>query len=249
MRAVQLLEKYDNTVAQGWIPIFVDDGRDALKLTEACVEAAVSTIEVTCRRPEALEEIRRIKDRWPELTVLAGSTVDDDRVAQYVHERGSPLPTIDQLADAGADGFVSIFPFAQTTIRKYASTHLLIPGVSTLGEAYSMIVEGAHFAKMVLTPAETIGLYTSRPTHGVIPFLVTGSVTEDQFECYVRNGAVLLAGGWDIMLPADSERDNVQEYTDAVLRYTRGIALARERSGWVVPHGGPYPWFSPFDRQ
>lgn len=244
---MDLRAKYDHLIEQGWIPIFVDDGRDAYRLTEACLAASVSTIEVTCRRPDALQEIRRIKARWPELTVLAGSTIDDDRIARYVAGRGTPLPAIDHLADAGADGFVSIFPFSSETISTYSSSHILVPGVSTLGEAYSSIVRGAHFAKMVLTPAEVIGLYTSKPTHGVIPFLVTGNVTANQIDAYVKHGVVLLAGGWDIMLSAVSEANGQETYTAAVGNYVQAMREAREQHGCALPPGGPYPWFNPFE--
>jgi len=35
---------------QGWIPIFIEDGLDAVMLAEICVENGLKAIEITCRR-------------------------------------------------------------------------------------------------------------------------------------------------------------------------------------------------------
>ena len=52
---MSIKETYVKILKQGWIPIFVRDAFDALKLAEICVRAEIDVIEVACRRPEVAE--------------------------------------------------------------------------------------------------------------------------------------------------------------------------------------------------
>lgn len=242
---ITLEEKYLRMVQQGWIPIFVNDDRDAVILAEACVRAGLSIIEITCRRPDALKEINIVKKRWPDLIVLAGSTVENEQMVRFVNSRSFSLPTIRELAESGADGFISIFPFSRKMIDTYKHSHLLIPGVSNLTEAYQMISKGAHIAKMVCTPPEAIGLYTSAPTHQLIPILVTGGVTISSIDEYVKQGITLLAGGWDIMI-SDKDKEDMDSYSRIVQSFVSETQSARARYGSMFSGRADFPWFSPF---
>ena len=243
---ISLADKYLRLLQQGWIPIFVNDGRDAEVLVDACVTAGLQVIEITCRRETALDEIVQAKRRWPELIILAGSTVDNHDMVRHVNSIGTALPTIDQLVEAGADGFVSIFPFSDATIERLRHTHLLIPGVSSLSEAYQMMGKGVHVAKMVNTPPAEIGIYTSAPTHSLIPLLVTGGISKRNIDSYVKHGAAVLAGGWDIMM--DGTGHAKEAYTDAVLDYVRTMHASREKINLHISSLSNIPWFSPYSK-
>jgi len=204
---MSLRETYLFLHRQGWLPIFVRDRFDANLLAEACIEAGARVIEVTCRRPGALREIRSIRSAHPELRILAGSTVDSETMVRFDRGRGGSLPSFAELADAGADGFVSQFPFCDETIERFRRSHVLIPGAESGAEAYGLIARGAHFAKLYAVslfggPAY-VRAVSGAPTHGLLPFFVTGGVSRERIPGYVEAGATLLGGGWDIMLGAD----------------------------------------------
>lgn len=194
---------------QAWVPIFVRDRFDAVFLADVCVEAGLSVIEITCRRPGVVEEIRRIKAQHSDLLLLVGSTVDSDEMVRFARRRGGDLPRLEELADLGVDGFVAQFPFSDATLERYRRTHVLIPGVECGAEAYHLVSAGAHFAKIHCAPVlggpDFIRAITASPTHGLLPIFVTGGMTTESVHDYIEAGAALPGGGWDAMLRPEYE--------------------------------------------
>jgi len=207
---MSLKDTYVTLHRQAWVPIFVRDRLDAVLLADVCVEAGLDVIEITCRRANVVEEIRRIKAAHPDLFLLVGSTVDNDDMVHFLRRRGRDQPTLEELADLGVDGFVAQFPFSDATIERYRHTHILVPGVECGAEAYHLVSAGAHFAKIHCAPVlggpDFIRAITASPTHGLLPIFVTGGVTVDSIPEYIEAGAALPGGGWDMMLRDDYER-------------------------------------------
>lgn len=199
-----LLQNYLAAHRQGWLPIYVADDYDAVALTEACVAAGATTIEITLRRADVVSEIERVRKQFPDLVILAGSVVGHDHLLQAIRRKRPDMPSIEQLIDMGIDGFVSMLPIPRMVIQKHCHTHLFIPGCETIGEAAEAIDAGAHFAKLFsITTYGGIGrlkLANSVATHGVLPILVTGGAKLDIIPDLVAAGASVLAGGWDLML-------------------------------------------------
>jgi 2-dehydro-3-deoxyphosphogluconate aldolase/(4S)-4-hydroxy-2-oxoglutarate aldolase len=182
------------------MPIMVGDRLNALQLAEVCVEAGMQAVEITCRRERVKEELRAIKSRFPDLIVLVGSIVEEPRLLAYLRTIRSGMPSMEELADCGADGFVSQYCFRSETLERYADSHLLIPGVETVREATEAIRYGAHFVKFVSVSPERIGQINSDATHRLFPIFYTGGITVPLIAAYLGKGAVLLGGGWDMML-------------------------------------------------
>ena len=220
---------------QGWIPIFPRDGFDALFLADACAEAGASVIEVTCRRPAVVDEIKRIKGRHPSLRILVGSTVDFDEMVRFNRQRGGHLPTLDELADLGVDGFVSQLPLRLETIVKYRDSHVLMPGVETGTEAYRVVADGAHFAKIYAASLfggpDYIRAITAAPTHGLLPIFVTGGVSREKIRGYLGARAISLGAGWDLMLGERhkplQEAPVLSELVETLSAYMREFDSAR----------------------
>jgi hypothetical protein len=61
-----LLKHYRRVHQQGFMPIFVEDGRDARIEVEACVAAGMKAIEFTLRRRDAKELIPWIRREHPD---------------------------------------------------------------------------------------------------------------------------------------------------------------------------------------
>jgi len=230
-------ESYVAVHRQGWLPIFVRDAFDAVFLADVCAAAGLPVIEITCRRPGVVEEIRRIRKRHPGLCILVGSTVDSDAMVRFLRRRIEGFPTLAELADLGVDGFVSRLPFADETIERYRRTHLLIPAAESAAEAYLLVAKGAHFAKFYAAwmfggPAY-VRTATAAPTHGLLPILVTGGVTKETILPYLEAGAALLGGGFDMMLGENYTRQQQEPCRDGLIcvvaSYRDAVAAGRER--------------------
>lgn len=195
-----ILKKYVEIHKQGWVPIFVNDALDAVRLAEVCAESGFKAIEVTCRRPRVVEEIRAIRKAFPDLIILAGSVVDDSVLLPHLQARRPDFPDMAQLESMGVDGFVAQLPFSEKTIAAYSKRSILIPGVDTLAEAVASLHAGAHFAKFCSSPPERIRQLASEATHRLIPIFYTGGASLETIRAYAAAGAALIGGGWDLML-------------------------------------------------
>ena len=141
-----LFSAYRRIVEQAWLPIFVADEWDTEILLEGCRRARLSAVEYTLRRRDAREVIPTLKSRLPDMAILMGSTVDSDEIVLERQTRYPQLMTLAELAPH-VDGFVSMLPYSDGTLRKYGKTHLCIPTAENGGEALRQIQSGAAVIK------------------------------------------------------------------------------------------------------
>lgn len=195
-----LLETYRRVHAQAYMPIFVKDDLDSKMLVEACVEAGFRTIEYTLRRDDVGDMIPWIKKNYPELTILVGSTIDNDRIVKQKRRKFPHLLTVAELADLGIDGFVSMLPWQEKTIEKYCPTHLIAPSAMTVSEAYLQVCAGAQFVKFNGAHLDVVHRSRHLPTFAYCPILVTGGVTLENMANVFQTGAVMVAAGFDALV-------------------------------------------------
>lgn len=201
---INLISKYRAVLTQGFMPICVGD-RFAIDVLADCVlNAGATAIEITCRRPDALAEIARVKKAHPDLLVLVGSVVDDGPLLAHLQRRRPSMPSLAMLADAGVDGFVSALPISLESVASWSRTHLVVPGVETPTEAVQALERGAHFAKLftadLMGGAARAARMTCAATHGLIPLFITGGVTRERIADYLNAGVAMLGSGWDVIL-------------------------------------------------
>ena len=175
----ELFKKYRQVYEQAWMPIFGQDDFDTEVLLEGCRLADLQVIEYTLRRPDADTVIPTLRQRFPEAVIVAGSTIDDEKVIHQMKEKFPQLMTIAELAPF-VDGFVSMLPYSDETLEEFSSTHLCIPTAQTSGEALRQVGKGASFIK-VLGPdfAFSKSLHAT-PTFGYCPTYITGGVTRER---------------------------------------------------------------------
>jgi 2-keto-3-deoxy-6-phosphogluconate aldolase len=228
-----LRDKYVRIHRQGFMPIFVRDELDAVSLAGACVDAGIGAIEITCRRPCVLDEVAAVKRAYPEMIVLAGSTVDDPEIVAYIKSKKSGMPSLDELADAGADGFVAQLPFKRETFDKFAASHILTPGVTTIKEAYDMLQMGAHFTKFCYLGKDDLKKVNGDPVHGIFPLFIVGGVTLDKVEGFVQAGAATVAAGWDVILGGEyaalRKRPDYSVASERVAQFANAVRAARSQ--------------------
>jgi 2-keto-3-deoxy-6-phosphogluconate aldolase len=225
-------------------------------LVESCLEAGLEAIEYTQRRRDAPEMIVRIQERYPELRLLVGSTIDDDCLLQRARRRNPQLRTLAELADLGVAGFISATGFSPGSIRRYCGTHLLAPTASTVTEAFEQLGAGAHFIKMIGTDLPAIARCRQTALFDICPVFVTGGITEARIPEAVEAGAVLAGAGFDVLL-VDEAKPVSGHTVAAVLRRTvAAIQTARDQkwpelaaakdapaAAWLaaLPHHHPFP--------
>jgi len=250
-----LFETYRAVHRQGFIPIFVEDGRDARLEVAACVEAGLEVIEYTLRRGDVREMIPWVREIYPHLKILVGSTIDNDAIVNKLKAKHPQLMTLDELADLGADGFVSMLRWSEESIRRFAPTHVVAPCATTLGEAYEMCSHGAHFIKFVQPEESLIRQVRAAPTFQFCPVFVTGGMDLQRIPATIKAGAVSIGSGFDLTLK-DRPRDiGVSDIAAVMVRYRETVAQARRdaypammeaqdagRAEWLasLPHVHPF---------
>lgn len=229
--------KLAQIIRAGFLPILVKDALDPLFLAEICLEVGLPAIEYALRRTDIRQMLPRLKERFPELVVLAASTIDDDKCVAFLNKKRD-FPSLDELHALHADGVVSMLPFRRETYETYGEDWLFIPGVETAAEALRQLSWGAHLVKFF--NAEIFGgpprIKTFQaPSYGIFPILVTGGIAKDKVLPYIESGALALGAGFDIIL---GERyQETQETLDKVFirsrleEYVSAIAEARTKLG------------------
>jgi len=240
---------------QGFIPIFVRDEFDSKAQLDACLQAGCKGIEYTLRRPDAREMIPWIRKNYPELYLLVGSTFDDEKIVRQMRRRHPQLMTIDEVADMGVDGFVSMLPWRDDTIRKYAATHVIIPNAMTVGEAVRQTSAGASFIKILGPTFDLVRRLREGASFDYCPVMITGGMSAERIPQAVEAGAVLAGAGFDVLLKGISPGADSSQMAESVRRCLGAVRDARaehfprlaaavgaDRGVWLdwLPHYHPF---------
>ncbi len=163
--------------------ITIDDADDAIPMSEALLEGGINVVEVTLRTEEAVKAAEKIKAECPDMIVGVGTIITTDQ--------------IDWCVDFGAD-----FVVTPGTSRKLAE-HLVetgipaIPGISTAGEAVTLLEYGFDFQKFFPAQANG-GIPALKAIGGPLPqirFMPTGGVSKDLVRPYLDVPSVVAVGG------------------------------------------------------
>lgn len=189
-------------VRQGFVPIFVHHALDPRHLAESAVAAGCQVLEYSCRRPDAREMIPWIKREFPGVRVLAATLVDSPRVAAHLQRTIPGFLTVGEAVDLGADGLVSFLAFRECTYARYGASCVMVAGAGSPNEAIAQLELGADLIKVTVgTPSGSDLVMKSRvPTHGCIPYFISGGLTSEAIEPYLMAGVLATAAGFDLLL-------------------------------------------------
>jgi 2-keto-3-deoxy-6-phosphogluconate aldolase len=220
-------------VRQGFVPIFVHDARDPRRLAAAAVAAGCRVLEYSCRRPDAREMIPWIKREFPGVRVLAATLVDSPRVALHLQRTQPGFLTVDEAVDLGADGLVSFLAFRESTYARHAGGQVMVAGAGSPNEALAQLELGADLVKVTVgTPSGRDLVMKSRvPTHGCIPYFISGGLRSDALEPYLEAGVVATAAGFDLLLGGGvgGEEELDGKVGAAIRRMLDGMQVGREK--------------------
>ena len=197
-----LFANYRKMVEQAWMPIFVKDDLNTDMLLEGCRLAGLKVIEYTLRREDAAKVVPTLREKMPGTVVFMGSTIDDEKVVNQMKGRFPQLMTIAELAPF-VDGYVSMLPYSDETLKKYSQTHLCIPAASTGGVALRQISAGACFIKVLGPDFGFSKSLHALPTFNYCPTYITGGVTCERMEEAFAAGNMICAAGFDVVLKGE----------------------------------------------
>ena len=225
----KLFENYRKVYEQAFVPIFVHDNFDTEILLKGCELAGVKAIEYTLRRSDADKVIPTLKNRYPNVAVFVGSTIDDEKIVCQMKQKYPQLMTIAELAPF-VDGLVSMLPYSDETIRKYAPSHLIIPTAETSGEALRQMRSGATMIKVCGPDFSFSKKLHAAPTFNYCPTFITGGVNLDRMEEAFSMGNVLTAAGFDLILKGEEPSTLTPErVAECLTRYIDTAKAARSK--------------------
>ncbi|OHB63655.1 MAG: hypothetical protein A2168_05380 [Planctomycetes bacterium RBG_13_50_24] len=188
----------------GFILVFNQDKLDVVKTAEALIKAGVNNMEVTCRIKQPLKKMSRLRKELPDFATGAASLIDSPQMLELYNKvhPADPLPSIDQVVDAGACYLVSAINFSDAGFEKYAGKIPMIPGCGSTTEIVSQFSKGANLCKIF--PAKQLGgpefVKAIDPAiHKTISLVPTGGTNAGNIPDYVDAGVLVLGGSFSMI--------------------------------------------------
>ena len=191
-------------VQDGFILVFNQDKLDIVKTAEALVAAGIGNMEVTCRISRPLEKLARLRKELPAFVAGSASLIDWPGMLK-VYNRAhvdDPLPTLQQVVDAGACYLVSAVNFSDAGYHKFAGRLAMIPGCGSATEVVTQFGKGANLCKVF--PAKELGgpafIQAIDPAiHKTISLVPTGGTTAANIPDYVNAGVLVVGGSFSMI--------------------------------------------------
>jgi 2-dehydro-3-deoxyphosphogluconate aldolase/(4S)-4-hydroxy-2-oxoglutarate aldolase len=195
----------------GFILVFNQDKLDIVKTAEALIGAGVNNMEVTCRISKPLEKLGRLRKKLPDFVAGVASLIDSREmldVYNKVHPQDQ-LPSVQEVADAGAYYLVSAGNFTDETFKKYAGKTALIPGCGSVTEMINQFSKGANLCKIF--PARHLGgpafVQAIDPAiHKTISLIPTGGTNASNIADYIDAGVLVLGASFSLIEKATMKK-------------------------------------------
>jgi 2-dehydro-3-deoxyphosphogluconate aldolase / (4S)-4-hydroxy-2-oxoglutarate aldolase len=248
---VTKFETLGKMLYRGLLPIILADELPLLPTLEQVVAAGIDTVELAARRPAVIASLAEAKREFPSLAIGVGGLIEEGRLRDHLLAKGLPCPSIAEAAEGGADFLASSMPFREPTYQLYRETLVLMPGVSTPGEAVWAVDMGANLLRFTV-PHVAGGTGFLRALDALtghsLPICTTGPVRFELQPGYIAAGALLCASGFDMILGPDyhpMQRAFDDEYVqDGLQRFLLPIGRTRRvlyedvrfeaRDPWVI---------------
>lgn len=188
----------------GLILVFNQDRLDVVKTAEALIKAGVNNMEVTCRISKPLEKLKRLRKELPDFVAGSASLIDQPKMLDVYNKANpqDPLPTLEQVVDAGASFLVSAANFRNDSFDKFAGRIAIIPGCGSVTEVVSQFSKGANLCKIF--PAKQLGgpafIKAIEPAiHKIISLVPTGGTNTGNIPDYIDVGVLVLGGSFSMI--------------------------------------------------
>jgi 2-dehydro-3-deoxyphosphogluconate aldolase/(4S)-4-hydroxy-2-oxoglutarate aldolase len=198
----------------GFILVFNQDKLDIVKTAEALIKAGVNNMEVTCRINKPLEKLSRLRKELPDFASGSASLIDSPAMLDVYNKTHpqDPLPSLQEVVDAGACYLVSAINFRDESFEKFAGQIAMIPGCGSVTEVVSQFSKGANLCKIF--PAKQLGgpgfVKAIDPAiHKTISLVPTGGTNPGNIPDYIDVGVLVLGGSFSMI-----EKDTMKKIID-----------------------------------
>jgi len=211
----------------GFILVFNQDKLDIVRTAEALMKAGVNNMEVTCRIKQPLEKLERLRKELPDFAAGSASLIDSPAMLDVYNKAHpqDPLPSLQEVVDAGACYLVSAINFRDESFEKFAGKIPMIPGCGSVTEVVSQFSRGANLCKIF--PAKQLGgpgfVKAIDPAiHKTISLVPTGGTNPGNIPDYIDVGVLVLGGSFS-MIEKDTMKKiiNEQDYNLLAEELTR----------------------------
>jgi 2-dehydro-3-deoxyphosphogluconate aldolase/(4S)-4-hydroxy-2-oxoglutarate aldolase len=188
----------------GFILVFNQNKLDIVKTAEALMKAGVNNMEVTCRINKPLEKLTRLRKELLDFATVTTSLIDFPEMLDVYNKANpqDPLPSVQEVVDAGACYLVSAVNFSDASYKKYAGKLPMIPGCGSATEVVSQFSKGANLCKIF--PAKQLGgpafVKAIDPAiHKTISLVPTGGTNPENIPDYIDAGILVLGGSFSMI--------------------------------------------------
>ncbi len=226
----------------GFILVFNEDRLDIVKTAESLLEAGIGNMEVTCRIKKPLEKLSRLRRELPEFVAGAASLIDYPEMLNIANRNNTddPLPSVEDVVDAGAQYLVSAVNFRKATYEKYAGKVAIIPGCGSATEIVTQFSLGANLCKVF--PAKELGgpsfIKAVDPAiHKLISLVPTGGTNAQNIGDYIDAGVLVLGGSFSaIDKPVFAKIVEQQDYKllACELKKTKELIDSKRSQKWAT---------------
>jgi len=195
----------------GFILVFNQDKLDIVKTAEALLAAGIGNMEVTCRISRPLEKLARLRKELPAFVAGSASLIDwPDMLRIYNQAHADdPLPTLQQVVDAGACYLVSAVNFSDAGYEQFGGRIAMIPGCGSATEVVTQFGKGANLCKVF--PAKELGgpafVEAIDPAlHKTISLVPTGGTNAANIPDYLNAGVLVVGGSFSMIEKATMKK-------------------------------------------
>ena len=188
----------------GFILVFNQNKLDIVRTAEALMKAGVNNMEVTCRINKPLEKLARLRKELPDFAAGTASLIDWPEMLDVYNTANpqDPLPSVQEVVDAGSCYLVSAVNFSDAGYKKYAGKLPIIPGCGSATEVVSQFSKGANLCKIF--PAKQLGgpafVKAIDPAiHKTISLVPTGGTNPGNIPDYIDAGVLVLGGSFSMI--------------------------------------------------
>ncbi len=188
----------------GFILVFNQNKLDIVKTAEALIKAGVNNMEVTCRINRPMEKLSRLRKELPDFAAGSASLIDWPEMLDVYNKANpqDPLPSLQQVVDAGACYLVSAVNFSDAGFARFAGKVPMIPGCGSATEIVSQYSRGANLCKIF--PAKQLGgpAYVKAidpALHKMISLVPTGGTNLTNIPDYIDVGVLVLGGSFSMI--------------------------------------------------
>jgi 2-dehydro-3-deoxyphosphogluconate aldolase / (4S)-4-hydroxy-2-oxoglutarate aldolase len=186
--------------------------QNIVPIANALFEGGVKVLEITAETPKVMTMIEKVTDELGDKVLVGAGTVLDPETARAAIMAGSkfivsPSLNLETIKMTKRYGVVSI------------------PGALTPTEILTAYEHGADMIKVF--PVNAFGPGYIKNIHGPfpsIPLMVTGGINTENVNDYIRNGALAVGVGSNLVNPKNlHHEEDYQSLTEKALEYTNTL--------------------------